>query len=255
MSGRAALHHDRRRAESFGAAATQYDRTRPTYPAALVERILRPGPNVLDVGCGTGIAADLMAARGARVLGVEVDGRMAAVAREKGLTVEVAAFEQWDPAGRVFDVVTAGQSWHWVDPATGPYKAAAVLRPGGRLSAFWNVGHPPEALLDAFAAAYAREAPGTDRHMALLGRQRYEAQADGMRGCRLLNDPETETFTWYRAYTREAWLDQLPTHSDHAVLPPGRLRAVLAAIGEVIDRAGGSFTMRFDSFLLSAERL
>jgi hypothetical protein len=32
-----------------------------------------------------------------------------------GLEVEVAAFETWDPAGRVFDAVIAGQAWHWVD--------------------------------------------------------------------------------------------------------------------------------------------
>jgi ubiquinone/menaquinone biosynthesis C-methylase UbiE len=46
-------------AESFGTDAERYDRARPRYPDALVERIAAgsPGPDVLDVGCGTGIAA------------------------------------------------------------------------------------------------------------------------------------------------------------------------------------------------------
>lgn len=44
---------------------------------------------------------------------------MAAFARDRGLPVEVAAFEAWDPAGRAFDAVIAAQSWHWVDPAAG----------------------------------------------------------------------------------------------------------------------------------------
>ena len=50
---------------------------------------------VLDVGCGTGIVSALLAHRGADVLGIEPDPRMAAVARAKGLAVEVARFEEW----------------------------------------------------------------------------------------------------------------------------------------------------------------
>ena len=57
---------------------------------------------------------------------------MAEVARRRGLAVEVAAFEAWEPAGRRFDAVVAGQAWHWIDPDAGAAKAAEVLRPGGR---------------------------------------------------------------------------------------------------------------------------
>jgi len=54
-------HQAREVAESFGADAERYDRARPGYPAAMVDRIVAasPGPDVLDVGCGTGIAARL----------------------------------------------------------------------------------------------------------------------------------------------------------------------------------------------------
>ena len=48
-------HQARQVAESFGADAERYDRARPSYPGALVERIVAasPGPDVLDAGCGT----------------------------------------------------------------------------------------------------------------------------------------------------------------------------------------------------------
>jgi len=55
----------------------------------------------------------------------------------------VAKFEDWDPVGRTFDAVIAAQAWHWVDPVAGAAKAAAVLRPGGRLAVFWNAFDPP----------------------------------------------------------------------------------------------------------------
>ncbi|MFD0532752.1 class I SAM-dependent methyltransferase [Actinomadura luteofluorescens] len=120
-------------AESFGSDAERYDRARPRYPDALVERIAAacPGPDVLDVGCGTGIEARQFQAAGCTVLGVEPDARMAGFARRGGLEVEEATFESWDPAGRDFDAVIAGTAWHWVDPVAGAAKAARVLRPGG----------------------------------------------------------------------------------------------------------------------------
>ena len=104
QSGSAGVEPHRHRdvAESFGSDAERYDRARPSYPGALVERIVAasPGPDVLDVGCGTGIAARLFQATGCGVLGVEPDARMADLARQSGVDVEVAKFEDWDPAGR-----------------------------------------------------------------------------------------------------------------------------------------------------------
>ena len=73
---------------------------------------------------------------GCRVLGVDVDARMADLARRSGLQVEVATFEAWDPVGRAFDAVIAGQAWHWVDPVAGAAKAAAGATarwPAGRV--------------------------------------------------------------------------------------------------------------------------
>lgn len=116
--------------ESFDVDPERYDRARPRYPDALVERVVAasPGPAMLDVGCGTGIEARQFQAAGCTVLGVEPDARMADLARARGLEVEVATFEAWDPVGRFFDAVIAGQSWHWVDPVVGAAKAAQLLR-------------------------------------------------------------------------------------------------------------------------------
>jgi SAM-dependent methyltransferase len=90
---------------------------------------------VLDVGCGTGIAARQFQAAGCRVLGVDPDARMAEAARRSGVGVEVAAFEAWEPAGRAFDAVIAGQAWHWGGPGRGSGQGgagAAARRAAGR---------------------------------------------------------------------------------------------------------------------------
>src|SRR5690348_16068251 len=125
------IHRQRQVAESLGADAERYDKARPDYPAAMIRRIVEaaPGPRFLDVGIGTGIAARQLRAAGCEVLGVEVDDRMAAQARRSGLAVEVAKFEDWDPAGRRFDALVAAMTWHWIDPVAGARKAAEVLEP------------------------------------------------------------------------------------------------------------------------------
>src|SRR5664280_1144303 len=140
-----ALHEARQMAVGFGIDVLRYDRARPDYPDALVARVVAgsPGLDVLDLGCGTGIAARQFQAAGCSVLGVDPDARMADIARARGLPVEVATFETWQAAGRSFDAVIAAQSWHWVDPAVGAAKAAEVLRPNGRLAIFGHAYEPP----------------------------------------------------------------------------------------------------------------
>src|SRR5690606_23708125 len=157
-----APHHAREAAESFGSDPARYDRTRPRYPERVVRAIAAasPGPDVLDVGIGTGIAARQLRAAGCRVRGVEVDARMAAFARDEGFDVDVARFEDWDPAGRTFDTVVSATTWHWVDPVAGAAKAARVLRPGGRLALLWNVFQAPPDVAAAFTEVHRRVLTG-----------------------------------------------------------------------------------------------
>jgi SAM-dependent methyltransferase len=248
-------------AESFGADPERYDRARPRYPDAMVQAVVAacPGPRVLDVGCGTGISARQFQAAGCSVLGVEVDPRMAEFARGRGLEVEVAAFEAWDPAGRAFDAVIAGQTWHWIDPVAGPGKAADALRPGGRLAVFWNVFETSPELARAFAAvyrrvlpdapAYARVTPGLEGYSALDAKA-----ADGIRAVARFADLDRWRFDWEQSYTREQWLDQVPTAGGHSRFPPAKLNELLIGIGDAVDAVGGSFTMRYTTVVVTATR-
>lgn len=154
-------HRARKMAEFFGTDRERYDRARPRYPESLVHQIIdaSPGIRLLDLGCGSGIAARHFRAAGCAPFGVEPDVRMAEFARERGLGVDVATFEAWDPDGRSFDAVISAQSWHWVDPVAGAVKAARVLRPGGRLAVFGHVFEPPDEVAEAFAATYRRLVP------------------------------------------------------------------------------------------------
>lgn len=171
------------------------------YPQAMVDQIVAasPGPDVLDVGCGTGIVARQFEAAGCRVLGVDADARMA----------DLAAFEAWDPADREFDAIVSGQTWHWIDPVAGAAKAAQALRSGGRLAVFWNAGQPLPEMAEFFAEVYRRVMPDSlaARQWTMPAVDGYSVlctrAADGIQKVGAFGDPEQWRFDWEWSYTRD----------------------------------------------------
>ena len=97
-----------------------------------------PGTRLLDIACGSGYAAALAAARGARVTGVDIAPALLEIARERTpdgtfLEGEMDALPLPDEQ---FDVVTSVNGFQFaLDPANAFAEAARVLVPGGRLAA------------------------------------------------------------------------------------------------------------------------
>jgi SAM-dependent methyltransferase len=186
---------------------------------------------------------------------------MADFARRSGVEVEVATFEAWESAGRDFDAVIAGTAWHWVDPVAGAAKAARVLRPGGRLAPFHHVFQPPPEVGEAQAAAYRRVVPDSPFNLSRFSRSAldgyqplFDKIAGGIRASGAFGEPEQWQFGWETSYTRDEWLDQLPTLGNLTRLPPDKLALVQEAVGAAIDALGGSFTMHYTTVAVTAAR-
>jgi SAM-dependent methyltransferase len=246
------VHTERHRAESFGSVAEQYDRARPSYPPELVDDMVAFAPrDVLDVGCGTGKAGRLLVARGLPVLGVEIDPKMAAVARRHGLDVEVASFETWDPRDREFDLIICGQAWHWVDPAIGVPKAAGLLRRAGRLALFWNTNELDQPARSALRKVYRRLAPELIETRAEVDPQyRTDLDTSG-----LFEPVVQRSYRWEHTYSRDDWLRLIRTHSDHVVLPEEQRAALVAEVGGAIDELGGRVDAHYVTHALFARLL
>lgn len=240
------VHHDREYAESFGAAAETYDRTRPGYAPALIEELAAKNPRrVLDVGCGTGkLAAAFLDS--ARVLGVEPDPRMAAVATARGVEVELGHFEEWDPAGRRFDLVVSGTAWHWIEPKIGARKAAQVLAPGGRFAAMWNHWRHQRAVVEVMLAAYQAHAPTL--RTAVLGIEQAVLPDDDVRAVALAAQGFTgvrpgmrETWSWRVEHTADSWLGLLASMTDHRGLAAGARAALFDQLRAGLEGLGAHF--------------
>jgi SAM-dependent methyltransferase len=245
-------HTDRSRAESFGSVAAQYDRFRPSYPDALIADLAALNPaRALDVACGTGKVAVALLACGVAVLGVEIDPKMAAVARGHGIIVEVGAFETWDDAGRTFDLITCGQGWHWIEPRAGAAKAARVLDSGGTLALFWNYPELTDDVQQEFDAVYLRYAPQL-ASTSPSPREADRAYLDGLRATGSFADVKARDYRWHSTLTADEWIGRAGTQSDHIRLPAEDRDALFAALRAVIDGNGGTVASHSGTYAIFA---
>jgi SAM-dependent methyltransferase len=132
--------------ERFSGAASGYARSRPSYPAPVVDWVLaeaavEPGDRVADVGCGTGIFTRLLAARGMQVVGIDPNQDMLAEARAAGVPPE---YQRGEAEATGLDeasvaLVTAAQVFHWLDADRALAEFRRILRPGAHAAAIWNL--------------------------------------------------------------------------------------------------------------------
>ncbi|MEO5830340.1 MAG: class I SAM-dependent methyltransferase [Rhodanobacter sp.] len=127
----------------FGRTAGDYARHRAGFPEIFFERLLadgtvHAGDAVLDLGTGTGTVARGLALRGCEVTGLDHSAALLAQAAEMDRVASVqvkqvrARVENADFEPASFDVVTAGQCWHWFERARSAALVRKWLRPGGR---------------------------------------------------------------------------------------------------------------------------
>jgi SAM-dependent methyltransferase/peptidoglycan hydrolase CwlO-like protein len=105
-------------------------------PHTLAVLSVPAGATVLDVGCGAGVVARALAARGCMVWGLEMDARRAASARHHCVEVLEADVEavnlQTEFEGQTFDVVLCLDVLeHLRNPTATLGQVATVLAPGG----------------------------------------------------------------------------------------------------------------------------
>lgn len=124
------------------------------------ERTGLKGKRVLDVGCGGGILAESMAARGAEVTGIDMGEAPLAVARlhlkESGQRVDylrMPAEELAQQQPGSFDVVTCMEMLeHVPDPASVIAACQQLVKPGGHVF-FSTINRNPKAWLMAIVGA------------------------------------------------------------------------------------------------------
>ena len=117
---------------------------------------VQPGERALDLACGTGDIAFAAAAKGARVVGLDLTHRMLQLAAQKSRAAEFVTGDMTSLPfpSQAFDLVTTGYGLRNVpDLNLAIDEIARVLRPGGRLLSL-DFNRPQPALIRAVYLSY-----------------------------------------------------------------------------------------------------
>ena len=173
--------------------------------------------------------------------------------------IETSSFEEWDPQGRMFDLLLAATSWHWLDPAVSYRKAWEVLRPDAHL-AIWSASHVfPEGgdpffreiqdVLDEIGrpppADPSWPRPGELKDIAA------EIEQTGLFAVVLVRQ-----YDWERVYDAEEYIALLNTFSDHIAMEQWQTERLYSEIRRRLAlREDGSVRRHWGAVLHVAIRL
>jgi SAM-dependent methyltransferase len=199
-----------RRELSFDNVADEYERTRPDYPAALLDVLpLGADAAVLDIGAGTGKLTRVLAARYREVTAVEPLANMRAILERvlPGVTAFAGSAEQIPLEDASVDGAFAAQAFHWFDKAVALPEIARVLRPGGVFAIVWNDGN--DDLPDPRPAEFVREV-NTVRNEAEKRWENEPRWEDLLRDSGVFADVHERTFVTHdHVLDREGLIDNL----------------------------------------------
>lgn len=210
---------------SFGAAAKEYERSRPSYPDSALDWLLPAGArNVLDLGAGTGQLSRQLAQRGLSVVAVEPSAGMRAELNSvlpyvQGLAGSAEHIPLPDAS---VDVVLVAQAWHWVDTDRAVPEVARVLTTGGRLGLLWNIRDEREDWVRRLGEIMHR---GDEQAMNSSSPQ----VGPPFGAVERLDVP------WTYRLTKAAVLDLVASRSYVITLPAEDREALLAEVGVLLD--------------------
>lgn len=224
----------------FADVAAVYDRGRPEYPPAVVERLVAElgvaaGDRVLDLGAGTGKLTRPLLAAGLDVVAVEPLERMraalaAAVGGERAIDGRAEAIPLGDAS---LGGAVCADAFHWFDGDRAAAELHRVVRPGGGVVVLWTMydDHHP---WDEEVTALLRPLWERERHPGIVEGRRAQPleRHGGFAPLRRASVPFEDTID------REGTLAWFASFSVVGALPDAERAAMVGRIAEILDRHG-----------------
>jgi len=235
--------------ERFSERVSNYVRFRPGYPSAIVDLLrvqcaLGAGARVADIGSCTGFLSRVFLDAGFFVTGVEPNREMRAAGDEilRGRsnfrsvegTAEVTTLE-----GRAYDLVVAGQAFHWFDPLRTRREWERILKPNCCAALIWNERLLQTEAMRAIEEVIDRYSTDHDRSIRERGRSRI-AGFFAPSQVRSAEFPNHQDFDFDGAKGRVFSCSHIPNEGDPRSAP------MIEDLKHVFDRYQNAGVVRFD---------
>jgi SAM-dependent methyltransferase len=250
--------------ERFNEAAAYYDRYRPSYPPALIDRIveeasLTSDSGILEIGAGSGKASELFLDRGYELLCIEPGPQLAELGRQKHSDKKVhfvtSRFEHWEGAEKDFDLIFSAQAFHWVPQPEGYEKCGRLLKPGGRLALFWNFYLQGDSDIEEEIAGVCAQYEVFWFNKADEIERRVERTAAELYGSGKFSTPEVYRYPWSSCDDAESFINFLSTCNGFIGLPEAEKNELSVRLHKLISQNGGILARNYMCTLFIAEAL
>lgn len=251
----------------FSPIADLYDQARPRYPQALIRHTinttqLSPQSNLLEIGCGSGIATVAFAPLGCSIVGLEPSEPLYQLACDRckpypNVRLLNTSFEEWNLEPDNFDAVLAANAFHWIPSEIAHVKSAAALRDRGFLILLWNMTPEPQHdVYQLLNEVYQEFAPSLSRY------EGPRTQEEILRGF-MRDTIDSGLFTHFASeqlssettYSVDDYLMLLSTFSQYRRLESPIREALFAGLRETIKtQLGGQIQLSYLSAVHIAQK-
>lgn len=238
----------------FDTIPGEFDRWRPRYCDALFDDViayanLTPEKSVLEIGPGTGQAAEPILKTGCDYTAIELGEHLTAFMQEKfdrykNFSIVNADFETYDFGNKRFDLVYSAAAIQWIPEKIAFPKTYELLKPGGTLAMFltrseYQSENP--ALYDRIQEVYSEYFHLTQNYTC---RMTYEnAQNYGFTSF------ERREYPGQRIFSADEYTAFSATHCDHIVLEEPYRTKFFDGLRKAVLDAGNRIVFR-DTFVL-----
>lgn len=221
-------------AKGFSAGADAYERGRPGFSRAAVEKVaeelgIGPGTRVLDLAAGTGKFTRELVGFGAEIVAVEPIAEMRAKLLEAvpGVKAIDGTAEDIPFPNHSLDGVTVAQAFHWFDGIRAVSEIRRVLRPTGAVAMIWQARDASVPWVRELNEIIDSADDGHPRYRDQQWREAFDRTA--------LFDPiEEATFPHVQVGDVELFVDRVASISYVAALPEERRLPVLDRVRELL---------------------
>ncbi|MCM1127518.1 MAG: methyltransferase domain-containing protein [Lachnospiraceae bacterium] len=242
--------------KAFDNAAMDYDKCRPMYVKEIYEDILNYKPinqdsRVLEIGMGTGKAAQPILDTHCHFVGIEPGENLAALAKEKlqkyaNFSLYNLALQDYICADNSFDFVYAATAFHWIPEEYGYRRVYNLLKSGGVFARFaYHAGADKgrRELTDEIQELYRKymyqETPPALFSDADAKRLADKALAYGF------VDSKHMLYHTTKDFTADEYISLLKTYPDHMKLEPTVREKLFEGIFHAIVDNGGTMTVYY----------